>query len=241
VDARSGRPVSVEALVRWEHPERGLVPPSEFIPLAEETGLVSEIGRLVLRAACTQVAEWQRELDVDLGLAVNVSGRQLAAPGFAAEVAGIAHRSGLTAGTLGLEITESVLIEEADAPMAALAELRGHGLRLSLDDFGTGYSSLSYLKRFPLDGLKLDRSFISDLGAGEEDRAIVEAVVSMARTLGLDVVAEGVETERQLAELRALDCPFAQGYLFARPLPAQAMTELLGGRLTAAAVPVGGR
>ncbi|MDX6722058.1 MAG: hypothetical protein QOD73_462, partial [Solirubrobacteraceae bacterium] len=241
VDARSGRPVSVEALVRWEHPERGLVPPSEFIPLAEEAGLISEIGRRVLRAACTQVADWQRELGVDLGLAVNVSGRQLAAPGFAAEVAGIAERSGLMAGTLGLEITESVLIEEADAPMAALAELRRHGLRLSLDDFGTGYSSLSYLKRFPLDCLKLDRSFISDLGVSEQDRAIVEAVVSMARTLGLDVVAEGVETERQLAELRALDCPFAQGYLFARPLPAQAMTELLGGPLSVAAVPVGGR
>jgi diguanylate cyclase (GGDEF)-like protein/PAS domain S-box-containing protein len=239
VDARSGRPVSVEALVRWQHPDRGLIPPSEFIPVAEETGLIAELGRWVLREACSQVAAWQREFGVPLGLAVNVSGRQLATPGFAAEVARIAERSGLIAGTLGLEITESVLIEEADAPMAALAQLRQHGLRLSLDDFGTGYSSLSYLKRFPLDGLKLDRSFIRGLGSGEEDRAIVEAVVTMARTLGLDVVAEGVETERQLAEVRALECPFAQGYLFARPLPAAAMTDLLAGRLTAMPAPVG--
>jgi diguanylate cyclase (GGDEF)-like protein len=239
VDARSGRPVSVEALVRWQHPDRGLIPPSEFIPVAEETGLIAELGRWVLGEACSQVAAWQREFGVPLGLAVNVSGRQLARPGFAAEVARIAERSGLIAGTLGLEITESVLIEEADAPMAALAQLRQHGLRLSLDDFGTGYSSLSYLKRFPLDSLKLDRSFIRGLGSGEEDRAIVEAVVTMARTLGLDVVAEGVETERQLAEVRALECPFAQGYLFARPLPPAAMTDLLSDRLTAMPAPVG--
>jgi diguanylate cyclase (GGDEF)-like protein/PAS domain S-box-containing protein len=235
VDVTSGRPASVEALVRWEHPERGLVPPFEFIPIAEETGLIADLGMWVLEEASRQVAAWQRELGLPLGLTVNVSARQLGRSTFAAEVAEVARRSGLEPGTLGLEITETVLLEEAEAPMAVLAALRAEGLRLILDDFGTGYSSLSYLKRFELDALKIDRSFVRELDAGSADATIVQAVVAMARSLRLDVVAEGVETVEQLEQLRRLGCPRAQGYLFSRPLPAAEMAEALAAGLARAA------
>jgi diguanylate cyclase (GGDEF)-like protein/PAS domain S-box-containing protein len=229
VDLQSGRPLSVEALVRWEHPERGLVPPGDFIPVAEETGLIADIGLWVLEHACAQVAEWQRGLGLPLQLSVNVSGRQIARPDFPAQVGDIVQRSGLQQGTLGLEMTESVLIEEAESPLAVLAMLREHDLRLVLDDFGTGYSSLSYLKRFNLDAIKVDRSFVQGLGTDPDDSAIVEAIVKMAQTLGLDVVAEGVETEQQRQQLARLGCRQAQGYLFARPLPALAAGDFLGG------------
>jgi diguanylate cyclase (GGDEF)-like protein/PAS domain S-box-containing protein len=234
VDLATGLPRSVEALVRWEHPERGLIPPSEFIGIAEDTGLIADLGLLVLEQAAGQVAEWQQRFGVPLGLAVNVSGRQLGRPEFAGQVAAIAAESGLAAGTLGLEITESVLIEEADATMGVLAALRASGMRLILDDFGTGYSSLGYLKRFALDTLKIDRSFIDGLGgADDHGGTIVEAVIRMAHSLRLDVVAEGVETDAQLSHLRRLGCEKAQGYLFARPLPPADMGELLGARLAA--------
>jgi diguanylate cyclase (GGDEF)-like protein/PAS domain S-box-containing protein len=233
VDVDSGHVVSVEALVRWQHPERGLVPPSQFIAVAEETGLIADLGRQVLEAACRQVAAWQSDLDVPLGLCVNVSARQLADVRFPAEVAHIAQHSGLRPGTLGLEITESVLIEDAQSAMAVLAALDQQDLRLILDDFGTGYSSLSYLKRFPLDALKIDRSFVAGLGSDPDASAIVEAIIKMAQTLGLDVVAEGVETREQLHQLQRLACPRVQGYLFSRPLPAAALTEFLRDRLHA--------
>jgi diguanylate cyclase (GGDEF)-like protein/PAS domain S-box-containing protein len=235
VDVETGRPLSVEALVRWEHPQRGLIPPSEFIGIAEDTGLIADLGLRVLDVAAAQVAEWQRRFGIPLGLAVNVSGRQLARGEFPAHVAAIVARSGLAPGTLALEITESVLIEEADGTMAVLAQLREHGMRLILDDFGTGYSSLAYLKRFALHGLKIDRSFIDGLGTEDDDLTIVEAVIRMAHSLGLDVVAEGVETEAQLSQLRRLGCPNAQGYLFARPLPPAEMGALLGERLAVVA------
>jgi diguanylate cyclase (GGDEF)-like protein/PAS domain S-box-containing protein len=231
VDIQSGHIASVEALVRWQHPRRGSVPPLEFIPIAEESGLIADLGLWVLDAACRQVAAWQRDFDIPLGLSVNVSGRQIANSAFPAHVADVQRRSGLLPGTLALEITESVLLEEADSPAAVLAELSGQDLRLVLDDFGTGYSSLSYLKRFPLDALKVDRSFVAGLGGDAEDSGIVEAVVKMAQTLGLDVIAEGVETPAQLDELQRLGCQYGQGYLFARPLAAEVLEESLSGTL----------
>jgi diguanylate cyclase (GGDEF)-like protein len=220
VDLRDGRTRSVEALLRWNHPERGPVTPDVFIPVAEETGLIIEIGRWVLETAVAQVAEWQRTQPGarGLGVTVNVSGRQLFHDSLVTDVERVARESGIAAGTLGLEITESVLMDEGDAA-TVLQALRDRGARLSLDDFGTGYSSLSYLKRFPLDTLKIDRAFVSGLGTGQEDAALVATIVSMAGTLGLDVVAEGVETEEQLRRLRELGCDRAQGFLLARPLP----------------------
>ena len=235
VDALTGRPQAVEALVRWEHAERGLLGPAEFVAIAEESGLVARLGRFVLEEATAQVAAWQRSFG-PLELCVNVSGRQLANPLFPAEVAAIARASGLLPGTLGLEITESVLIEDVSSPVAVLTALHEHGLRLLLDDFGTGYSSLSYLKKFPIDTLKLDRSFVEGIGLNAADTAIVEAIVRMASALEMSVVAEGVETELQLGTLRGLGCERAQGFLFAPPMPAcEAADFLAAGRGAAVA------
>ena len=222
VDLRDGRTRGVEALLRWTHPERGPIGPDVFIPVAEEAGLIVDIGRWVLERAVAQVAEWQRTQPGarGLGVSVNVSGRQLFHESLIADVERVIAESGIAPGTLELEITESVLVDEANA-VTALDALRACGATLALDDFGTGYSSLSYLKRFPLDTLKVDRSFVAGLGAEQEDSALVATIVSMARTLGLAVVAEGVETEQQLRRLRELGCDRAQGYLMARPLPPQ--------------------
>jgi diguanylate cyclase (GGDEF)-like protein len=228
IDTASGRPTAMEALVRWEHPQRGLIAPLDFIPIAEETGLIIEVGRWVLEQACEQGAAWQRRFGVPLKMFVNASGRQIADPQFPAEVADIAQRSGLQPETLGLEVTESVLIEEAGSTMAVLNELVEGGFRLALDDFGTGYSSLGYLKQFPLDSLKIDRTFTKGLGVSPPDTAIVKAVIDMSRALGLTVIAEGVETQEQLEQLRLLACPRAQGYLFSKAQHAEAMSAYLG-------------
>jgi diguanylate cyclase (GGDEF)-like protein/PAS domain S-box-containing protein len=233
VDVESQRPVSVEALVRWPQPGGELMSPEEFIPVAEETGLIADLGLWVLNRACTEVSSWQREFDIPLGLGVNASGRQFADPVFPADVAEIARQSGLEPGTLGLEVTESVLLEEADWSLTVLDRLREHGLRLLLDDFGTGYSSLTYLKQFPLDALKVDQSFVRGLGIDPDDSAIVEAVIRLGRALGLDVVAEGVETPRQLALLRRLACRRAQGFLFTRPLAAEDLRGFLAENVAA--------
>ena len=227
IDLESGETAAVEALVRWQHPQNGLCGPCEFIEVAEESGLIVELGNWVLAHACAQVADWQRLLDRDLGLCVNVSPVQLAGPFVGAAFAEVARASGLREGTLALEITESALISETEAQQDAIRSIGDHGLMLLLDDFGTGYSSLSYLKRFQLDGIKIDRDFIDGLGADENDSAIVEAIVGMARGLSLRLVAEGVETEEQLARLRELGCFRAQGYLFSRPQAASAITEYL--------------
>jgi EAL domain-containing protein (putative c-di-GMP-specific phosphodiesterase class I) len=217
--------------VRWQHPERGLVPPLEFIPIAEETGLIAMLGLQVLEHACRQTAIWQHELDPALGVSVNVSGRQAVNPLFPAQAAAIGEHSGLRAGTLALEITETLLMEEADSPATMLDSFQKHGLSLVLDDFGTGYSSLTRLKRFPLDVLKIDRSFISGIETNPDDRAIVKATIDMAHAVGLTVVAEGVETREQEERLRAFGCDRAQGYLYARPQPADAMTDVLAAAL----------
>jgi diguanylate cyclase (GGDEF)-like protein/PAS domain S-box-containing protein len=227
IDLATGRAVSTEALVRWVHPERGIVAPLEFISIAEEAGLIAELGLQVLEQACRQTAAWQRDIDPELGVSVNISGRQVNDPTFPAQVAAIAERSGLRPGTLALEITESVLMEDADSPVTVLGSLQEHGLTLVLDDFGTGYSSLSRLKLFPLDVLKIDRSFVSGVDRNADDHAIVKATIDMARAVGLTVVAEGVETREQEEQLLAFGCDRGQGYLYARPQPPDAVTELL--------------
>jgi diguanylate cyclase (GGDEF)-like protein len=229
VSLHDGGVAGVEALVRWRHPERGLLPPIEFVPLAEESGLIIALGEWVLRAACRQFAQWYREDDhgLPLGASVNVSPRQFADPQFPAAVAKALRDTQLDPSRLALEITETALMEDSDVPGMVLEQLKAQGTRLVLDDFGTGYSSLSYLQRLPVDVLKLDRSFIAPLGDKTEDAQIVAGVVQMAKALKLAVVAEGVETLDQLTALQRLGCDLAQGYFFARPTEAQAMTALL--------------
>jgi diguanylate cyclase (GGDEF)-like protein/PAS domain S-box-containing protein len=234
VDVREQSITAVEAVVRWMHPERGLLEPIEFINVAEETGLIGPRGDIVLSTACRDVADWQRRFEGEppMMLCVNASATQIADTAFPARVAEYARRSGLAAGSLAIEITESVLIDEAHAPVTVLNRMRDYGLVLMLDDFGTGYSGLSYLRRFPLDALKIDRSFIAGLGADDEDSAIVAAIIGMARTLGLTVVAEGVENRAQLAQLMQLDCDRAQGFLFAPPVPAERIEQMIATRST---------
>jgi diguanylate cyclase (GGDEF)-like protein len=229
VELGDGSVAAVEALARWQHPERGLLDPVEFIPVAEDSGLIGPLGDWVLTTACRDVAGWQQRFPraEPLLMCVNTSPRQLASPAFPARVADTMDRHGLAPGSLALEITESVLLEEAHAPVTVLASLREYGLRLMLDDFGTGYSSLAYLRRFPLDVLKIDRSFVAGLDRDEHDAAIVAAIVQMARTLGLTVVAEGVERPEQLERLRELGCDRAQGRLLAEPMPADAIERLM--------------
>jgi diguanylate cyclase (GGDEF)-like protein len=233
-----GSIVGTEALLRWNHPDRGFVPPLEFVPIAEVSGLIVPIGEWVLETACRQLADW-READAcrpDFSMAVNLSPKQLT-PELPRIVADALRVTGIDPLSLCIEITESLLIEEAESPAALLGALKSAGVKLALDDFGTGYSSLSYLHRFNLDSLKLDRSFISELGRGSSGAKLVAASIDMARALGLTVVAEGVETEQQLAILRQLSCPLAQGYLFARPAPAHELTTLLRERQPISPIP----
>src|SRR6476659_2030362 len=225
----SGEIVGLEALVRWNHPQRGLLDPGEFVSIAEDSGLIEPIGRWVQETACRQALGWH-ELQPDrrpLDVAVNLSARQVAHRDLADSVREILARTGLDPVNLRLEVTESVLVEESASATATLEALSEIGVRLVLDDFGTGYSSLAYLNRFPFDALKIDRSFVDGLGLEQERTAIVEAVIGMARALSLDAIAEGVESEEQLSELRRLGCDYAQGHLFSRPLAPQKVTNLL--------------
>jgi diguanylate cyclase (GGDEF)-like protein/PAS domain S-box-containing protein len=219
----------VEALIRWRHPERGLIAPSEFIPIAESTELIVPIGEWVLDAACAQVGEWQR-LDQTGAFRtawVNVSGRQLARPHFPAVVEASLQRYGLEPTALGLELTESTLIDEAETPGTELRDIEALGVRVAIDDFGTGYSSLLYLLRFRVDILKIDRTFVAGLGTSAESTAIIEAVIGLAHTLGMGVSAEGVETTRQLEELRRLHCDAACGFLLSHPVSADEISRIL--------------
>ncbi|HMC05102.1 MAG TPA: EAL domain-containing protein [Actinomycetota bacterium] len=224
-----GSLVGMEALVRWNRPGHGLVSPLEFIPVAEETALILEIGAWVLEEACRQVGAWQGEyrLSPPPHLSVNLSARQLQNPALVGEVAAALARSGLDPAGLVIEITESMLMEEPEHAVERLRGLKGLGVRLAIDDFGTGYSSLSYLRRFPVDVLKIDKAFVAALLAGPEDAALAHAIVRLAHTLHLGTVAEGIETAEQLAELCRLGCEFGQGYLFAAPLSSAAMADVL--------------
>jgi diguanylate cyclase (GGDEF)-like protein/PAS domain S-box-containing protein len=227
LDLRSGAIVGFEALVRWRHPQRGMVPPAEFIPVAEEAGLIGAIGERVLRRACAQASAWRRAGHDRLQLAVNCSARQFQDERFVARVESILLEAGLPAARLELEITESIVMRRTEDVNARLLELERMGVRISIDDFGTGYSSLSYLKRLSIHQLKIDRSFVRDIGTDPDDAAIVNAIIAIAHTLGLKVVAEGVETPGQLAYLRAAGCDLGQGYLFSAPLPAEEVGRLL--------------
>lgn len=209
--------VTKEALLRWLHPRLGAIAPDEFVPVAEETGLITGIGHWVLERACQDCVAWQGAGEPGVGVSVNVSGRQLETRGFESEVAEVLGTAGLAATTLTLEVTETLLVAGRAEAREALEKLRSMGIRIAIDDFGTGYSSLSWLARLPLDVLKVDRSFVSALGVLERESAIVQAMIHLAHTLGLDVVAEGVETEPQLAHLRRIGCNQVQGYLLGRP------------------------
>jgi EAL domain-containing protein (putative c-di-GMP-specific phosphodiesterase class I) len=206
--------------VRWDAPGQARISPTEFIPLAEETGLIVPLGQWVLDEACDQLRQWH-DAGLDVGnISVNLSARQLSAGSFSSSVSDAIRRNGLTPEALSFEITESVLMEDVEFSIESLVGLKALGVRLAVDDFGTGYSSLAYLKRLPLHSLKIDRAFVDGLGTDPNDSAIVAAVVALAGALGLSVTAEGVETERQLEELRRLGCERAQGYLFSKPLSA---------------------
>jgi diguanylate cyclase (GGDEF)-like protein/PAS domain S-box-containing protein len=228
VELDTKRVIGVEALVRWQHPTRGLMLPDQFITVAEETGLIVPLGRWVLREACRQTQAWrQGTADPGLVISVNLSARQFQSPNLLDDVATALHDSRLPPACLKLEITESVAMEAGLATIETLQSLKGLGVLLAIDDFGTGYSSLAYLKRFPVDTLKVDRAFVDGLGHDPQDTAIVKSVVAMARALGLSVTAEGIETAAQLKELRALNCREGQGYYFSRPQPAATVTPLL--------------
>ena len=233
IDLVTGQVVGAEALARWNHPERGPIGPDTFIPLAEETGLIVELGDRVLLAACRQVRAWQLEHrpNSPLSVSVNVSPVQLIQPDYVERVAFALHESGLTASSLVLEITETTLMRDTDRCILTLSALRAIGVRIAIDDFGTGYSSLSYLHQLPVDILKIDRSFVAAIETGSADRSLAPAIVSLAGALDLVVVAEGVETEFQGDTLRDVGCELAQGYYFARPLDSDAMELLLVARL----------
>jgi diguanylate cyclase (GGDEF)-like protein len=227
-DVSSQQIVGFEALLRWRHPERGLVSPLEFIPLAEETGLIVPIGRWVLQEATRQAAEWQNRSPLGrLRMSVNVSVRQFQHPDLVGDVAEALQRSGLNASLLTLEITESLFAQDIEETTRKIDLLKAQGVRLALDDFGTGYSSLSYLRRFPIDTLKIDKSFIDGVTTSAEGRAVVAAITQLGQTLHLEVVAEGLETAEQVEALRALGCPLGQGYHFSRPLVAGDAVKLL--------------
>ncbi|WP_076858809.1 EAL domain-containing protein [Bradyrhizobium mercantei] len=222
-DVEGDRVVAFEALARWNHAQRGLIAPNNFIPVAEETGLIVPLGEVVLRKACVEAARWP----ADIAVAVNLSPVQFKNPNLVSSVKAALDASGLSADRLELEITESVLLQNSEATLAVLHELRGFGVRISLDDFGTGYSSLSYLRSFPFDKIKIDRSFVTDLATREDSMAIVRAVTGLGKSLGIVTTAEGVETDTQFDLLRQEGCTQAQGYLFSPPRPAADVIKML--------------
>jgi EAL domain-containing protein (putative c-di-GMP-specific phosphodiesterase class I) len=224
----TGRLAGFEALVRWNHPRRGMISPADFIPVAEETGLIVPIGQWVLEEACKKVREWQVSSPGHraLSLSVNLSARQVAQPDLLERIEGALSESNLQPHHLKLEITESVVMGNAEAAAQMFKQLRSLGVQLSIDDFGTGYSSLSYLHRFPLNYLKIDRSFVMRMTTDNEN-AIVKTIATLAKNLGMQVIAEGIETEEQYQRLKELGCEYGQGYLFSRPVDADSAFRLL--------------
>ncbi len=227
VDIASGRVVSFEALLRWRHPELGMISPGQFIPIAEDTQLIVPIGAWVLHEACRQNQAWRAQGLPPVRIAVNLSSVQFQQPDLEVQIAGVLEETGLDPDGLELELTESLLLHKADATLQTLRTIKDMGIHMSIDDFGTGYSSLSYIKRFPIDALKIDRSFIREVTTSPEDAAITTSIILMGKSLDLTVVAEGVETRSQLEFLRVLECDEAQGYLFSRPVPAEEAATLL--------------
>jgi len=223
IDLKSGRITGFEALVRWQHPERGMISPGDFIPVAEDTGLINVLGAQILRRACMEAAQWPDEVRV----AVNLSPLQFRVGNLLSVVMDALKQSGLPASRLELEITETLLLEKSSQVLATLHALRTLGVRISMDDFGTGYSSLSYLRSFPFDKIKIDQSFVRGLGSNRDALAIVRSIISLGMGLGVTITAEGVETEAELACLRAEGCHEAQGFLFSKARPNAEIVELL--------------
>lgn len=231
MEIATGRIVGLEALLRWQHPTLGLVPPGKFIRIAENSGLILPIGEWVLRTACAQARKWQDEGFDPIQMAVNVSAIQFRQDGFRELIQGVLTETGLAPEYLVLELTESLLLTNADVVFSVLLELKKMGLKLAIDDFGTGYSSLSYLTQFPVSKLKIDRSFIRNLATNRDDAAITTAIIGMAKSLNLKVIAEGVETEAQMALLRVHHCDEIQGYYFSKPLLVADVADRLSGAL----------
>jgi len=228
VDIQSGRICALEALVRWHHPTRGWIPPVEFIPLAEASDLIVPIGRWIFAQACEQAARWKDQGFSGIPIAVNLSAREFNQPALLDSIRREMASHGIGPGQLSIELTESVIMSDADQAIELLEQLRQLGLEVAVDDFGTGYSSMNYLRQLPANKLKLDRSFIGELGSSTKNDAIVRAMVGLAHGLGMRVVAEGVEEREQLLCLGELGCDQYQGYLFSKPLPATAIPALLG-------------
>jgi EAL domain-containing protein (putative c-di-GMP-specific phosphodiesterase class I) len=237
VDAKTGRLYGLEALVRWRHPSLGLLGPEHFMDVAEDTGLVLPLGDWVLEQACVAAVEWQhRHADSPIVMAVNLSARQFQQPDLCDQVAAVLERTGLDPSLLALEITETVVMEDTETTLATLRALKQLKVRLSIDDFGTGYSSLSYLKRFPVDAVKIDKSFVDGLDSGPVDREIVRAVIRLATAVGMQTIAEGVETVAQQEQLRLLGCSMLQGYLLSRPGPLDLVERTFPAAIPAARV-----
>ncbi|MDQ7968664.1 MAG: GGDEF domain-containing phosphodiesterase, partial [Oxalicibacterium faecigallinarum] len=227
VDLVSKKIIGVEALIRWQHPELGMVPPARFISLAEETGLIVPIGNWVIREACRQSKVWQDEGFIGLRTAVNLSARQFAQQNLVQSIQDALTTTSLLPASLEIELTESLVMADVEQAIGILRDMKTLGVQLSIDDFGTGYSSLSYLKRFPIDVLKIDRSFVNDITTDPDDAAIVTSIISLAHSLRLSVIAEGVETREQLDYLQQHGCDQIQGYFFSRPVTAEFMTQML--------------
>jgi diguanylate cyclase (GGDEF)-like protein len=233
VSLETGELESLEALVRWNHPRRGMIAPNQFIPICEETGLIVTVGYWVLREACRQLKAWQTRFPEmpELSMSINVSARQLQAPGLVDEIDRILRETGVSANSIVLEITETAMIQNAETSIPVLEQLKARGLRLHMDDFGTGYSSLSCLHRFPLDGLKIDRSFVAVMSQKRDYAAVVHAIITLANNLGITLIAEGIETPEDAAMLQTMGCAKAQGYLFAKPMAIGAAEEYIANRV----------
>ena len=227
LDVRTQRVTGVEALLRWTHPDRGPVSPAKFVPVAEESGLILDLSRWVLEAACKQLEAWAGTALDDIRVAINLSAKLFGEQTVDEDIIEAVNRHGFQRNRLELELTEGILMNNVEATVQTLTRLKDLGMKIAVDDFGTGYSSLSYLKKFPIDTLKIDRAFVSDIDTGSYDRSICAAIIALAKSLDLKVIAEGIETEEQLQHLRFLGCDEIQGFFFAKPMPGDQVTAFL--------------